>query len=169
MLVSLCFHNKDFCKLSSENGDCWSRPSSYRNIFLLLLLPNTDVASTQVEDYVWIIRLYPWKHNRNIFYRWFVLREWISQSNLASKAKSEMWKVIRNSSQAKHINNSMFTEDLLRRHHYSVTLKTVILICSYHDSCLIIDIITCKDPFSCLIIDIITCKDQRENVPIIDR
>ena len=88
---------------------------------------------------------------------------------ISHRRRSLRCEVIRNSSQAKHINNSMFTEDLLRRHHYSVTLKTVILICSYHDSCLITDIITCKDPFSCLIIDIITCKDQRENVPIIDR
>ena len=51
--------------------------------------------------------------------------------------------------------------------------KTVIL-CSYHDSYLIIDITLCKTVIlcsyhdSCLIIDITLCKDQRENVQIMD-
>jgi hypothetical protein len=44
----------------------------------------------------------------NIYFRWFVLWEWISQSNITSKANPEMWDATRSQFWAKHINDSMF-------------------------------------------------------------
>jgi hypothetical protein len=48
----------------------------------------------------------------NTYYHWFVLQEWISQGNLSSKKKSEMWNVMRSLFQEKHINYSMFIVEL---------------------------------------------------------
>jgi hypothetical protein len=53
-------------------------------------------------------------HMINIYSRWFVLREWISPSNLPLKTKSEMSDVTRSSFRVKHINDSMFIMNLVR-------------------------------------------------------
>ena len=47
-----------------------------------------------------------------IYFRWLVLREWIFQSNLASKANPVMRDEMRSPFRAKHINDGMFIEDL---------------------------------------------------------
>jgi len=65
---------------------------------------------------VWLIK----------YYCWFVLREWISQSNFTSKAKPEMYDTTRSPYWAKHtkcIYDSMFIEDLVRCRHYNITLE----------------------------------------------
>jgi len=51
------------------------------------------------------------------------LQEWISQSDVASRAKSEIWDAMRSPFRAKHINDSMFIEDLIMWRHYGITLK----------------------------------------------
>lgn len=48
----------------------------------------------------------------NINYCCFVSLEWISQSNITSNKKPEIWYVMRSPLQAKYINNAMFIEDL---------------------------------------------------------
>jgi hypothetical protein len=60
------------------------------------------------------------------FNHWFVLPEWISQSNITSKAKPEIWDGTRSPFWAKNINNSMFIEDLVtcrQWRHYNVILE----------------------------------------------
>ena len=47
-----------------------------------------------------------------IYLRWLVLREWIFQSNLASKANPVMRDDMRSPFRAKHINDGMLIEDL---------------------------------------------------------
>ena len=47
-----------------------------------------------------------------IYFRWLVLREWIFQSNLASKANLVMRDEMRSPFRAKHIKDGMFIEDL---------------------------------------------------------
>ena len=59
----------------------------------------------------------------NIYYRWFVLREWISHSNITSKVKSEVWDAMRNPFQAKHIQDNMFIRDLVTWQQYDITLE----------------------------------------------
>ena len=44
--------------------------------------------------------------NIYVYYRWFVLREWIYQSNFTSKANPEMCDTLRNPFQTKHIYGS---------------------------------------------------------------
>jgi len=61
----------------------------------------------------------------NIYYRWFVLQEWISNSNITSKVKPEMWDAMRSPFRAKHMSDNMFIEDLVRWHqwhHYNIIL-----------------------------------------------
>ena len=50
----------------------------------------------------------------NIYYHWFVLREWISLSNVASTEKPELWDAVRSLLRAKRMNDSMFFDDLWR-------------------------------------------------------
>jgi hypothetical protein len=93
---------------------------------------------------------------RNICYRWFVLRKMISQSNPASTVKSEMREAMKSLFRVKYINDVCFSRiwwddsDVIKVSH----LKKNIFF-SYRDSC--------------LIINIITWKNQREHVQIIDK
>jgi hypothetical protein len=54
----------------------------------------------------------------NIYYYKFVLRKWISRSNIALK-KQEIWNANRSPFRAKHINNRMFIEDFYRWRQYN--------------------------------------------------
>ena len=59
-------------------------------------------------------------------YWWFITRERISQSNLSSNVKPELWEPMRIRFLAKHVNDSMFIEDLERWRQwncYNITLK----------------------------------------------
>jgi len=49
----------------------------------------------------------------NIYYRRFVLREFISQSNITPEAKPEIRDAMRNPFRTKHINDSIFIADLV--------------------------------------------------------
>jgi hypothetical protein len=65
-------------------------------------------------------------------YCWYVLREWISQRNIAPKAKLGIWHAIRSLFRTKRINNGMFIEDVTRRQQwrqYDIILITWYYIC----------------------------------------
>jgi len=65
--------------------------------------------------------------NVNLYYCWFVLREWISQRNIAPKSKLVIWHAIRILFWTKHINNGIFKEDVTRRQQwrqYNIILIT---------------------------------------------
>jgi hypothetical protein len=65
-------------------------------------------------------------------YCWYVLREWISQRNIAPKAKLGIWHAIRSLFRTKGINNGMFIEDVTRRQQwrqYDIILITWYYIC----------------------------------------
>jgi hypothetical protein len=52
------------------------------------------------------------------------LGEWISQSNLASISKPEMWDAMRNPFRVNYINDCMFIEDLVRWRQWRSTNHT---------------------------------------------
>ena len=61
-----------------------------------------------------ILNWYGWKTVQlglDIYYYWFVLWEWISQSNLVSNTKPELGDVMRNPFRSKYMNDSMFIKD----------------------------------------------------------
>jgi hypothetical protein len=97
----------------------------------------------------WMSKIY------NIYYHWFVLRKWISQTNITSKTNPEIWDMMRSPFQAKYINDSMFIKDLLRWHHFSVTLENSDIM-----------LISCQ-----LLANTVNIafKDQNENVKIFDK
>ena len=96
-----------------------------------------NVISKTLVDNLQNSYLLPRQPAINICYRWSVLPVGISQSNLASKAKPEMWDTMRSPFLEKHIN------DIVSRIWWvdvsDVTLKKKAILCSYDDSCLIRD------------------------------
>lgn len=59
----------------------------------------------------------------HIDYRWLILWEWISHTNITSKVKHEMWNAMRNPFHAKYISNNMFIKDLSKCCQCNITVE----------------------------------------------
>ena len=103
------------------------RKLSNIRLYLIILQPryiNADICC--------FLTLFELKTRLECKYCWYVLREWISQRNIAPKAKFGIWHAIKSLFRTKRINNGMFIEDVTRWQQwrqYDIILITWYYIC----------------------------------------
>ena len=108
----------------------------YLLLRLIYLLTFLCKRSFNTEIYLIEQKIYPYNQDEwyiYIYYCWFVLWEWISQSHFTSKVKTEMWDAMKSPFWAKHINDNMFIENdvIIRKHRYYVNFTLDIIVCKY--------------------------------------
>ena len=86
----------------------WPESVTWCRLILMLMLWSTEqnllIYTVSIIDIFFFFKLKIYKY---IYNGWFVLREWISQNNIASKMKPEIWDARKSPFRAKHINKDM--------------------------------------------------------------